>query len=196
MGSLHASLDAIFDIMAKRPLQPDEIERIDIDMPHAGYHHGWWQLERPVTPIAAQMNVAYAVAVAILDGAAMVQQFAPQRSDRDDVWRLIPRITAHHDPEFDKVAGRGRSARMTVTLKDGTRIEHFTEVARTIGAPLSDAQVVAKYRVLTDGIITPGRQREIEERVLNLETMASTVELSRLLAPVVEPVFRNEERKR
>ena len=190
MGSLHASLDAIFDIMAKRPLKPDAIERIDIDMPHAGYHHGWWRLERPVTPIAAQMNVAYAVAVAILDGAAMVQQFAPQRTDRDDVWQLIPEITAHHDPEFDKIAGRGRSARMTVTLKDGSKLQHFTEVARTIATPLTDAQVVAKYRVLTDGIVDPRRQRDIEDRVLNLEAMTSTAELSRLLAPPVEPVFR------
>ena len=189
MGALHAPLDAIFDIMAERPLQSDEIERIDIDMSHAAYHHGWWQLERPLTPIAAQMNVAYAVAVAILDKAAMVQQFAPARINRDDVWALIPKIIAHHDPEFDKAGGAARTTRMTVTLKDGGRLQHLVEVARTVGKPLSNEDVVKKYRTLTNRIVTPQRQADIIDAVLDLDTAGSTGRLTRLLAPAVTPAF-------
>jgi aconitate decarboxylase len=189
MGALHAPLDAIFDIMAKRPLKSHEIDRIDIDLSHAAYHHGWWPLERPLTPIAAQMNVAYAVAVAILDGAAMVQQFAPQRINRDDVWALIPKITAHHDPEFDKAGSAARNTRVTVHLKDGTRLQHRVEIARTIGAPLTNDQIVAKYRTLTDGIVAPRRQADIVDFVLNLETAKDTSGLARLLAPSVGAAF-------
>jgi aconitate decarboxylase len=166
-----------------------EIDRIDIDMSHAAYHHGWWPLERPLTPIAAQMNVAYAVAAAILDGAAMVQQFAPQRINRDDVWELIPKITAHHDPEFDKAGSGTRSTRVTVHLKDGTRLQHFVEIARTIAAPLTNDQIVAKYRTLTDGIVASRRQADIVDFVLNLETARDTSELARLLAPSVGAAF-------
>ncbi len=189
MGALHAPLDAIFDLMANRRFKASDVERIDIDMSHAAYHHGWWKLERPLTPIAAQMNVAYAVAVAILDGAAMVQQFSPQRIDSDDVWKLIPKIEAHHDPEFDKAGSSVRKTRMTVRLVDGSTLQHVVEVARTIGAPLSNDGVVAKYRTLTDGIVEPKRQDAIAERVLNLETMKDTSELSRLLAPDVGAAF-------
>ena len=189
MGALHAPLDAIFDIMAKRPLKSHEIERIDIDLSHAAYHHGWWTLERPLTPIAAQMNVAYAVAAAILDGAAMVQQFAPQRINRDDVWALIPKITAHHDPEFDKAGSAARNTRVTVHLKDGTKLQHRVEMARTIGAPLTNDQIVAKYRTLTDGIVASQRQADIVDFVLNLETTKDTSGLARLLAPSVGAAF-------
>src|SRR5262249_6616729 len=63
MGALHAPLDAIFHLMKQRSLGHEEIDRVDIYMSHAAYHHGWWKLERPLTPIAAQMNVAYAIAV-------------------------------------------------------------------------------------------------------------------------------------
>ncbi len=189
MGALHAPLDAIFDIMAQRPLKSHEIDRIDIDMSHAAYHHGWWPLEKPLTPIAAQMNVGYAVAVAILDGAAMVQQFAPQRINRDDVWELIPKITAHHDPEFDKGGSAARNTRMTVHLKDGTKLQHLVEIARTIGAPLTNDQIVSKYRTLTDGIVSPERQADIADAVLNLETVKSTSRLTHLLAPVVGAAF-------
>ena len=159
-------------------------------MSHAAYHHGWWKLERPLTPIGAQMNVGYAVAVAILDGAAMVQQFSPQRIDRDDVWELIPRIEAHHDPAFDAGGSGARKTRMTVRLKDGSTLQHFVELARTIAAPLTNDQIVAKYSTLTDGIVEPRRQADIADRVLALETLSDTSELSCLLAPAVGAAFQ------
>ena len=188
MGALHAPLDAIFHIMGEHPLHSEEIDHIDIDLSHAAYHHGWWKLERPITPIAAQMNVAYATAVAILDGAAMVQQFAPQRIDRDDVWRLIPRIEAHHDPEFDR-DGATRHCRVTVRLKDGATRQHFVEAPRTVASPLSNAEVEAKYRTLTDGIVEKARQSDIADCILRLETLRSTQGLSALLAPKIGSAF-------
>lgn len=188
MGSLHAPLDAIFDIMAKRPIASADVEHIDIAMSHAAYHHGWWKLTKPLTPIAAQMNVAYAVAVAILDGAAMVQQFAPQRIDRDDVWALIPKIEAHHEPEFDK-PGLARKTHLIVRLKDGPTLEQTVEAARTVARPLTNDQVIAKFRTLTDGIVDAQRQTTIIGQVLSLETAKDTSELTRLLAPEVKAAF-------
>jgi aconitate decarboxylase len=189
MGALHAPLDAIFDIMSKRPLKSEEIDHIDIDMSHAAYHHGWWKLERPLTPIGAQMNVAYAVAVAIIDGAAMAKQFSPQRIDAEDVWGLIPKITAHHDPEFDKGGPSGRNTRVTVHLKDGTTLQEFIEISRTVSAPLTNEQIVAKYRTLTQDLVEPERQAAIEEFVLNLEKLQGILELSRLLSAPVGSSF-------
>ena len=189
MGALHAPLDAIFDIMAKRPLKSEEIDHIDIDMSHAAYHHGWWKLERPLTPIGAQMNVAYAVAVAIIDGTAIAKQFSPQRIDGDDVWALIPKITARHDPEFDKGGPSGRNTRVTVHLRDGSILQQFIEISRTISSPLTNEQVVSKYRSLTERLIECGRQAAIEELVLNLEELRGVSELSSLLSTPVGSAF-------
>jgi aconitate decarboxylase len=188
MGALHGPLDAIFDIMSKNPFKSAEVEHIDIYMSHAAYHHGWWVLERPVTPIAAQMNVGYAVAVAILDGAAMLQQFSPHRINRDDVWVLIPKITAHHEPEFDKGAA-SRRTRMVVKLTNGSTLEHLIEMPRTVGRPLTNEEVVKKYRTLTDGIIDAHRQMAIEECVLKLEELRDTAELAAMLRPPVGAAF-------
>ena len=188
MGALHAPLDAIFHLMRERPIDSEEIARVDIDLSHAAYHHGWWKLERPLTPIAAQMNVAYAIAVAILDGAAMVQQFAPQRIDRDDVWQLIPRIEAHHDAAFDK-GGAARHCRLTVRLKDGSTRQHFVEAPRTVAAPLGNLEVVEKYKTLTTGVIDAERQEAIVDCVLRLEHLPSTARLTELLAPPAGSAF-------
>jgi len=135
------------------------------------------------------MNVGYAVAVAILDGAAMVQQFAPQRIERDDVWALIPKIMAHHDPELDQAGPAARNTRMVVRLNGGTKLEHFVEMARTIGRPLTNDEVARKYRTLTDGIVDPKRQAAVEDRVMNLEKLADVGELAALLGPEVGAAF-------
>jgi len=104
------------------------------------------------------------------------------------VWELIPKITAHHDPEFDKGGPSGRNTRVTVHLKDGTTLQELIEISRTISAPLSNNQIVAKYRTLTDGLVEGERQAAIEELVLNLERLQSIAELSRLLSGPVGSV--------
>jgi aconitate decarboxylase len=190
MGALHAPLDALFEIAARRPLRAADIEHIDVDMSHAGYHHGWWKVERPLEPIGAQMNVAYAIAVAILDGTAMVAQFSPQRIAQDDVWALIPKIEAHHDPEFDKPGTNGRGAsRVRIRFVDGAVEECLKPVARGILTPLPADEIVAKFRTLTNGIVEPYRVAQIEDRALELEKLRDVKELIGLLAELVEPVF-------
>jgi hypothetical protein len=78
---------------------------------------------------------------------------------------------------------------MTVHLKDGTKLQQFVEIARTIGAPLTNDQIVAKYRTLTDGIVAPQRQADIADEVLNLEAVKDMSQLTRLLAPAVGAAF-------
>lgn len=190
MGALHNPLDALFDLLAQRRFTADEVERIDVEMPHAAYHHGWWVPERPLQPIGAQMNVGYALAVALLDGQALVQQFTPQRIDSDDVWALIPRITAHHQPDFDAggVENKFRT-RLTVRLRDGTTLQTERRASRGLEQPLGNDEVVRKYRSLTAGLVDPARQAAIERTVLGLDALADTRELSALLAPAVAAAF-------
>ena len=190
MGGLHSPLDALFEIDAKRPLRADEIATIEVELSHAVYHHGWWQPERPLTPVGAQMNVGYALAVAVLDGAAMVKQFAPQRIDADDVWALIPRIKVRHNEEFDKLgpAGRGQS-RVRVSFTDGAQLESYRAASRSMETLLSADEIVAKFRTLTDGLIEAARQSEIIRLVRSLESVPDIQALIDLLSPPVRGAF-------
>jgi 2-methylcitrate dehydratase PrpD len=170
MGGLHSPLDALFEIDAQRKLRADDIERIEVDLSHAVYHHCWWELERPVTPIGAQMNVAYALAVAVIDGAAMVQQFTPQRINRDDVWSLIPRVKVRHDQEFDKL-GPAAGARHAFALRSGRLAARVLPCGVACGiAAAVQREIVTKFRTLTDGLIARARQSEIERVVRLLDT--------------------------
>jgi 2-methylcitrate dehydratase PrpD len=109
------------------------------------------------------------VAVAVLDGAALIDQYSPARIDADDVWQLLPRITAHHQSDFDaQPLGRGQT-RVRVRFTDGQVLESYKFAANSILHPLDSEAVVSKYETLTRRVIDPDRQQEIRDAVFALD---------------------------
>ena len=187
MGLLHAGIAAALQLRAAGGFTADQIDRIDIDMPEAAYGHGGWQAERPLAPIGAQMNVMYTVAVALLDGAVLIDQFAEDRINRDDVWNLIGRTRTHHHKAYDALPAQDQlTTRVTVTLKDGsTREKTVAHPPGTGDHLLTGTDIVAKYRNLTRSVIDTGRQDAIEKAVLNLDSLDDISALTDLLIPTV-----------
>src|SRR6202040_3016557 len=121
MGLLHAAIEAALQLRVEDEVSADRIVRIDIDMPEAAYGHGGWQAVRPLEPIGAQMNVAYAVAVALLDGEVLIDQFSEKRINSDDVWNPIDRTETPHETAYDPRPVDDRlTTRVRLTLKDGS----------------------------------------------------------------------------
>src|SRR6202522_1913746 len=166
MGLLHAAIDAALELRPK--VDVSQIQRIDIDMGEAAYQHGGWKAERPLEVIGAQMNVSYAVAVALLDGDVLVEQFSPKRINSDDVWNLINRTQTHHQSAYDQLPVDERlTTQVRITLSDGST--HTATVAHPRGNgsnALTNPEIRAKYRKLTNHTISPDRQTAIENTVL------------------------------
>jgi aconitate decarboxylase len=185
MGLLHAAIDAAIELRPKADIH--QIQRIDIDMGEAAYAHGGWQAERPLEVIGAQMNVAYAVAAALLDGDVLVDQFTQDRINRDDVWALIDRTVTHHERAYDNLpADEQLTTRVRLTFNDGTT--HTAKVVHPRGTGdrnLTNAEIRAKYTKLTHRAITADRQAAIEEAVLNIDTLDDIAQLTTLLTPAV-----------
>src|SRR5271154_1875946 len=186
MGLLHAGIDAALQLRSEVSI--GEIQRIDIDMPEAAYGHGGWKAERPLEAIGAQMNVAYAVAVALLDGEVLIDQFSRQRINRDDVWNLIGRTQTHHEEAYDRLLLDERlTTQVRLTLTDGrTRAKTVTHPRGTGDRALANADILDKYRKLTDRAISPQRQTAIENTVLNIDTLDDIAHLTTLLTPTVQ----------
>ena len=187
MGLLHAAIDAALKLRATGEAAIDEIARIDIDMSEAPYSHGGWQATRPLTTIGAQMNAAYAVAVALLDGSVLIDQFSQRRINSDDVWRLINRTHTHHEKSYDALPESQRlTTRVVITFHDGTTREQLVTQPRGTGDhQLTNAQIVDKYRSLTQLVIEPDRRCAIENAVLGLESLDDIAILTDMLNPPV-----------
>lgn len=193
-GAVFAAIDALFDINSTRPLRADEIAGIDAEFNANGYRHCWWQIKRPLAVTDAQMNIAYVLAVAVLDGEVLARQFAPARINRDDVWDLVPRITAHDNEEFDKDTDPAHQlqSRVRIHFTDGTDLEAHRPAPAVVSSPLSNEEIVTKFREVTDGVIDADRRARLEQTVLTLDQQPRLKELSDLLAPPVTSPFTAE----
>jgi len=190
MGGIHAPLDALFAIAARRQLSLEGIESVDVFLPRASYAHGGWTAVKPLTPVSAQMNVSYCLAAAILDRSVMVPQFSPSRIASDDIWKLIPKIRTHHDPNMDASGPKGQGqARVSIRFSDGTTESESISAPRAFTQPLTEERALSKLHQLTDGLLPEDIKKEIVESVLRLETLPTISTLHRLLSKVVGSAF-------
>ena len=186
MGLLHAAIDAALELRPK--VDVSQIQRIDIDMGEAAYAHGGWKAERPLEVIGAQMSVAYAVAVALLDGDVLVDQFSPKRINSDDVWKLIDRTLTHHEKAYDNLPiDEQLTTQVRLTLTDGsTQAAKITHPRGTGDRSLTNAEIRDKFAKLTNHPIASERRASIEQAVLNLEKLDDIAQLTTLLTPTVQ----------
>jgi aconitate decarboxylase len=193
MAGLHAAIDAARKLLAEGAVDPDEVTAIDIFVSEPVFHHGGWRAERPLEAVGAQMSLAYAVAVTLLDGTALAAQFAPERIDAEDVWALIERTTTRHDTVFDERYEDGYNTRLEVTLSGGARRTSFIDHPRGgVQQPLANAEVIEKFHSLADPLVGARRAGEIEHAVLSLESLENIDGLIELLAVSAEPLFTSK----
>jgi 2-methylcitrate dehydratase PrpD len=183
MGGLHGAIDAARGLHT----DPHHIRAIRLTVPDTVYKHGWWRPQRPLTPIGAQMNIAYVTAAALLDGNVLPEQFTPQRLDSDDIWRLIDRTDVHLDESLAHapITERFRTD-LHVTMDDGT--VHRARVDQPHGAPtdpVTNHELATKFHALANRVTGAQRAQAIERAVLGLHDLDDVGELVDLLAAPV-----------
>src|SRR6202042_331520 len=141
MGLLSIAIDAV--ILLRPNVDVSQIQRIDIDMVDAAYSHGGWKVERPLEVVLFKMNVALSVAVALLDGDVLVDQFSPKRINSDDVWELIDRTLTHHEKAYDNLPiDEQLTTQVRLTLTDGsTQAAKITHPRGTGDRSLTNAEI-------------------------------------------------------
>ena len=185
MGGLHGVVEAARGL--RNRLHGRKIDRIDIRVGDVVYHHGWWQPQRPLTAIGAQMNIGYAAAVTLLDGVALPQQFTAERLDADDVWRLLERTHVELDASIDALPPIERfQTHLTLTFSD-----HSTETASVIAPhgtpadPVTNDEVVDKFHNLVGPVMPADRAAAIRRAVLGLQEAADIAPLVALVSGAV-----------
>jgi 2-methylcitrate dehydratase PrpD len=193
MGGLHAPIDAVRALRQTGTFHPDQIAHIDVWVGNAVFHHGAFPIERPLTAIGAQMSLAYALAVAAIDGEAMVSQYTPARIDAEDVWALIPKIRMHEEKDSSAPEKRLRT-RVRITFTDGTEKE--IERGPRLSDEISNVDIAEKFKKLADLVITAERRDRIGEMVIGIERATDLAPLVAQLAEDVAPALKGEAMRR
>lgn len=188
-----SALEGILELKEAQAFEAKEVERIEVEIFDVAYHiigggeEGNKNLVR--TKEEADHSLPYMVAVAILDGQVMPEQYWPDRLKREDVQTLLQRATVWPGDDFSRRFPEEMPCRIILTLRDGRRVvKEKQDYEGFHTRPMSWETAVKKFEGLSTPYTGRALPREIVEAVASLETI-QVADLTRLLAKVqVRPI--------
>ena len=191
MAGTHATIDCIRALQAEHVEQLSDASKITgvvIELGEAAFHHGGWEVERPLTATGAQMSNAYVAATQLIDGDVSLHQFRQDQLEREELWELLLKTTCELNPEFTRL-----ETRVTIHFEDPECIlQHSIELPYGVKPPLSNGEIIKKWRELVDGLIEPPRAAELENLVLNLEDCLDIGSINALMRGLTKSPFTEE----
>jgi 2-methylcitrate dehydratase PrpD len=126
----------------------------------------------PQTPAEARFSLKYVVAHALVHGSVRLAAFSPQRMGESALRALMRRIELSVDPQLDAAFPGQRAARVSIETSDGRQAEHLQPTRKgDPDAPLSDAELEAKFLELAEPVIGAVRSRALIGQLWNLQRM-------------------------
>lgn len=195
-----SALEGTLELKQTYHFRPEDVDRIEIDIFDVAYNiiGGGEEGEKTTihTKEEADHSLPYMVAVAILDGQVMPEQYTPARIQSADVQSLLRKVTIHPSPELSQRFPNEMPCNITVWLKDGRTLsiqkvdyEGFTT------RPMRWETVVQKFDNLSTPYTTATLRQNIVSAVSNLESI-QVAELTRLLEQVQVPGASGMQRAR
>ena len=100
------------------------------------------------------------------------------RLEDEDLKELMKKITVAGDPDLTAAYPRKWPARVTITLKDGRRLDGANEYPKGDPEnPLSERELITKFKSLTEGALPPRGPMRLIDRVMDLESLGDVNEL-------------------
>ncbi|WP_417725197.1 MmgE/PrpD family protein [Salipiger sp.] len=182
LGTNFASMDAVEALMVEEGLKPKDVEEIVVHATQATVSHGAWEYV-PTGLTSAQMNMGFGIAMMLIEGRAFVDEMVDANIARPDLVELANRVRAERDEAREKMAPQyHRGSRVDVTLKDGRTLHKNVDFF--VGShhrPMTEEQVIAKFRNLAERSVSVADMDRIEDIVFNLEKQSELTTLSAIL---------------
>ena len=180
-GSAHPAIDAMLEIVARRRIEPQDVERIDAWIHARRLQHT--NRPRPESALDAKFSLQYVLARALLDRAVSVAHFQNDSYRDARIAALLPRIhvAPYDESQFPRENHFGGAVR--ITLRDGSvesaRVEQA--LGRTSDNPVPPEGLRRKFElcaamVLREGVIAP-----IADAIGAIDTLADMRMLTELL---------------
>ena len=179
----HQSMDAMLRLVREHDLAPEQIEKIAV---FAGGN-----ILKPIRyPIAsnhleAKFCMPALLAMIVLRRQAGRLEFSDAFVASDAMQTMQRRIRTEIDPAIETQGTDRIRSRIELTTRDGRRLVAWADERYRGGPdnPMSDADLEAKFRACTDGLLDEARQAGIIETVQRVETLADATRLAELIQP-------------
>ncbi len=181
-----AAIEAILELRSAHAIDPTEVERIELEIFQVAYdiigggEEGGKKEIR--TKEEADHSLPYLLAVALLDGQVMPEQFAPERITRPDVQGLLRRVAVRPAADLSARFPSQHACRLRLHLSNGSVLDaEKDDYEGFLTRPMGWEAVAAKFERLADRHFGGDVQAEILKAVHRLDEIEVT-DLTELLA--------------
>jgi 2-methylcitrate dehydratase PrpD len=170
----HRALDAMLDLLAKRPLKPAEIKSITVSISRT--HSLILRNHAPQTGLEAKFSMEFAMAAAVISRRASLGEYTDAFVRRPEVQELMRKVAIVTNENYDpQSSGASVCDQVVVELANGERIES-KQVRRARGhaeLPLGEAELFDKFRTCLDAGGARIAPERLFERLRNLENISA-----------------------
>ena len=159
-GHSFAAIDGALHLQSKHRFEPEAVKRIDIGGYRATVEVAGMPQAR--TPFEGKFSTAFLVASALVHGSVRLDAYSPERLADPRVQSLMRKVSLAIDPECAAAFPARRSAKVTITLRDGRSLFHYQPTRKgDPDAPLSDAELSAKFMELASPVLSTAEARRL-----------------------------------
>jgi len=169
-GHTFAALDAIIALRAEHRLAPADVTRIDI-----GSYGAALEIcgnRDPRTGYEGKFSLPYTAAVALKEGRVRLDAFDDAHLHDPAIRDTLGRVHLALDAECHAAFPQRRSARVALHLADGRVLERHAPTRKgDPDAPLSDAELVDKYRELAAPVLGVGEAEVLLDALWRVDVL-------------------------
>jgi 2-methylcitrate dehydratase PrpD len=166
-GVLHPALDTVLDLRHSYAIAAEQVDRVKVALDRNAALPLVY--DRPNDALQAKFSVHFAVAAALVDGAAGLKQFSADRIGNPKIRNLMKRIELVKRPAQKSADNIGSQTYVEIAMKDGAVHRGHAEIARGHPAlPPARAAIVEKFRQCANEVLAP---KQIESFLQKFDTL-------------------------
>jgi 2-methylcitrate dehydratase PrpD len=162
---MQGPIDAVLALVREHAIQPEQVCKIEVAVLEAGWAiiaEPRDQKYNPESVVDAQFSMPFGAAVAVIRGAAGLDQFTLEQVRSARFREMMRKVVLVKDARLEETFPREWPARVTIRLQDGQEYEKFIRFPKGDPEnPLSWDEMAAKFRSLAGAVLSPERCDEV-----------------------------------
>jgi 2-methylcitrate dehydratase PrpD len=173
---IHNAIDCAIEIRKKSSVSIADIREVGVRR-----HPAWAKYHGTLVPKTfheAQMSLPYSVAIALIEGNALLDQYSGGRLQDPKVIDLCKKVKITADASLP----RGVSCAMTVIMKDNTEYKAQVDYPKgSLENPMTEEEHMNKFRMLASQVLSAHKIDQVASTVNKLDEVSDISHLTKLL---------------
>lgn len=178
----HQPITAALGVMQENNLDPHQIEKVLVETTTRGADIlSDPSKYKPTTKETADHSLPYCIAVAIAKGNVLPSDFEGKALRNNFVWSLLDKIKVVANPEIDALFPKIKRAIVSIKTPHGIYKKQEDFAKGQPDRPLSDEDLVSKFKANADQKMTSSRMEDIIKATKELDNINEIGEYMKLL---------------